>query len=203
LRHVVLRIAGVYDTGCHSPPLANQIQRIFERKLISHVFPGDPSHGQAFVDLADVVDAFELLVGRRAELPPGETLLIGEPGVLSYGELQSEFARLIHGEEWATRTIPKPIAKAGAWLEQQVPGEEPFIRPWMIDIADDHFELDITRAREQLGWSPKRSLRSALPRMIERLKADPPAWYRENKLDVPGWLDAQASPPAGAHSSLA
>jgi nucleoside-diphosphate-sugar epimerase len=193
LRHVILRIAGVYDEGCHSPPLANQIQRIFERKLISHVFPGDLSHGQAFVALDDVVSSFEQLVGRRAELPPGETLLLGEPEVLSYGELQSQLGRLIHGEEWTTSTIPKPIAKAGAWLEQQVPGEEPFIKPWMIDIADDHFELDVSRAREQLGWSPKHTLRAALPGMIERLKADPPTWYRENKLDVPGWLEAEVS----------
>jgi hypothetical protein len=74
-----------------------------------------------------------------------------------------------------------------------VPGEEPFIKPWMIDIADDHFELDVSRAREQLGWSPKHTLRAALPGMIERLNADPPAWYRENKLDLPGWLEAEVS----------
>jgi len=54
----------------------------------------------------------------------------------------------------------------------------------MIDIADDHFELDISRAREQLRWSPKRRLRAALPRMIEQLKADQ-GWYRDNKLELP------------------
>jgi nucleoside-diphosphate-sugar epimerase len=192
LRHVILRIAGVYDDGCHSPPLANQIRRIFERRLISHVFPGDLSHGQAFISLEDTVAAFQQLVARRAELPPGETLLIGEPETVSYGDLQHELGRLIHGEEWTTDAIPKAIAKAGAWLEDHVPGEEPFIKPWMIDIADDHFELDITRAREQLRWSPKRDLRAALPRMIERLKADPAAWYRENKLQLPGLLEGSA-----------
>ncbi|MCI0460814.1 MAG: NAD-dependent epimerase/dehydratase family protein, partial [Gemmataceae bacterium] len=46
---VLLRIAGVYDDRCHSIPLAHQIQRIYERQLISLVFPGDPSHGQAFL----------------------------------------------------------------------------------------------------------------------------------------------------------
>jgi len=38
---VVLRIAGVYDDACHSIPLAHQIQRIYEHKLTSRVFPGD------------------------------------------------------------------------------------------------------------------------------------------------------------------
>jgi len=54
---VVLRIAGVYDDKCHSIPIAHQIQRIFERRIISHVFPGDTSHGQAFVHLDDLVEA--------------------------------------------------------------------------------------------------------------------------------------------------
>lgn len=190
---VVLRIAGVYDDRCHSIPIANQIQRIFERRLISHVFPGDTSHGQAFVHLDDVTDSFELLAERRASLPPELTLLIGEPETLSYEELQRELGRLIHEEEWETRHIPKAVAKAGAWLQDQVPGEEPFIKPWMIDLADDHFELDVTRARSVIGWQPKRSLRSTLPRMVEALRADPLAWYRENKLDT-DWLERQLAP---------
>jgi len=191
LPHAILRIAGVYDDGWHSPPLANQIQRIFERKLISHVFPGDLSHGQAFVALEDLVGAFKQLIQSRAQLSPAETLLIGEAETLSYDELQREFGRLIHGEEWVTNSIPKSVAKAGAWLEEHAPGEEPFIRPWMIDLADDHFELDITRAREKIGWNPNRNLRAALPRMIDRLKADPRSWYRENKLETPRWLETE------------
>ena len=35
--------------------------------------------------------------------------------------------------------IPEPLAKAGAWVETDVLGEEPFIRPWMVDIANDHY----------------------------------------------------------------
>lgn len=82
---------------------------------------------------------------------PGETaLLIGEPETLSYDELQRTLSRLIHGEEWETREILKALAKTGAWLEDQVPFHEAFIKPWMIDLADDHFELGITRARKLL-----------------------------------------------------
>ena len=53
----------------------------------------------------------------------------------------------------------------------------------MVDIADDHYAIDISRARELLGWEPKHSLRETLPRMIAALKADPVAWYRANKLN--------------------
>lgn len=191
----ILRIAGVYDDRCRSLPIAHQIQRIFERRLISHVFPGDTSHGQAFVHLEDVVDAFAKLVGHRSGLPRELTLLIGEPETMSYEELQLTLGRLIHAEYWETRRIPKSLAKAGAWLQEQVPaGEEPFIRPWMIDIADDHYALGITRAGTILGWNPQRSLRETLPRMVEALEADPVGFYRDNKLEPPSWLERVAMP---------
>jgi hypothetical protein len=55
----------------------------------------------------------------------------------------------------------------------------------MIDLADDHYELDITRARVALDWEPKHSLREALPRIVARLVHDPAAWYDENELEAP------------------
>jgi hypothetical protein len=62
-------------------------------------------------------------------------------------------------------------------------GEAPFIRPWMVDIANDHYAIDISRARGLLDWEPQHSLRSAVPKMIAALKADPVAWYQANKLN--------------------
>ena len=181
---VFLRIAGVYDDDCRSLPIANQIGRIYERRIISHVFPGDTTHGQAFIHLDDLTSALERTIELRAQLPPETVLLLGERETLSYEELQRIIARLLHGEEWETRQIPKALAKAGAWLQDAMPGEEPFIKPWMIDLADDHYALDISRARELLDWTPRRSLRVTLPEMIARLKRDPKAWFEKNKLPV-------------------
>jgi nucleoside-diphosphate-sugar epimerase len=186
----ILRIAGVYDDLCHSIPLANQIQRIYERRLTSRVYPGDTSRGQSFVHLDDLLDALDLAIDRRAQFPSELTLLIGEPETLSYEELQREFGRLIHDEPWETQQIPKSVAKTGAWFQDNLPfAEELFIKPWMIDLADDHYALDITKARTALGWKPKQSLRHALPKMISALKVDPVKWYRENKLEAPSWLE--------------
>jgi hypothetical protein len=54
----------------------------------------------------------------------------------------------------ASKRIPAR-AVAGAWVEDKIPGiEDPFIQSWMIDLADDHYELDISRARTLLGWEP-------------------------------------------------
>ncbi len=55
----------------------------------------------------------------------------------------------------------------------------------MIERADDHYELDVTRARTLLGWEPRRSLRETLPKMVAALKENPARWYEENHLGPP------------------
>ena len=189
---VLLRFAGVYDDDCHSPPLAHQMQRIYERQLAGHLYSGPTSHGQAFIHLDDVVDAIERTIERRAQLPPEIAILLGEPETLSYDELQHSFQRLILGDSWETHNVPGPIAKAGAWLEDHLPGQDAFIKPWMIDRANDHYALDITRAHTLLDWAPRHSLRKTLPVMVAALQADPLGWYRENDLEPPSSLSGGA-----------
>lgn len=66
-------------------------------------------------------------------------------------------------------------SKAIAWLEEvALPKDrEPFIKHWTIDIADDHYELDITAARVRLGWKPQHRLHAALRDIVRGLRADP------------------------------
>jgi nucleoside-diphosphate-sugar epimerase len=183
---------GIYTDRCHQPTLAHQIQRIYERQMTSHLFPGSTAHGQPLMHLDDLVDALARVVAHRADLPPETVLLLGEPETMSYDALQHTLARLIHDEDWETRQIPKAVAKTGAWMEGLLPGEEPFIKPWMVDIADDHWELDIARARTLLGWEPKHRLRDTLPKIVAFLKADPLGFYRENKLTPPKRLEEES-----------
>jgi nucleoside-diphosphate-sugar epimerase len=181
---VLMRIAGVYSDRGDSIPLAHQIQRIYEKQLTSHVYPAETRRGQAFVHLDDLVDAFVRTIERRAQLPPETVLLIGEPETVAYEELQQTLGQLIHGEVWDTYRVPAAVAKAGAWVQDHLPfGPEPFIKPWMIDRAADHYELNISRARQLLGWEPKNSLRGTLPKMTAALKRDPAAWYKANELE--------------------
>lgn len=202
VRTVILRLAGVYDDLGHTVPLPRQMQRIYERDPTAYVFPGNLSHGQAFIHLADTVELYVRLVERRSEFPPELILEVGEPETPGYGELQVLLGRLIHGEEWKTRQIPKSLARVGAWLQDTLPlGGKPFVKPWMINLTDDHFELDITQARTVAGWEPKRRLRDTLPKIVAALKADPWAWYRENELEMPDWLAEIEPPPAETEMS--
>lgn len=180
---VTMRVAGVYDDHCHSIPISNQIQRIYEKKLEAHFYPANKTHGASFVHMEDLVDAIALAVDKRNELPPETTLLIGEPETLSYDFLQNEISRLLFNVPFKTYRIPKLLAKVGAELECLIHRKhKPFIRPWMIDFANDHYELDISKAKKVLGWEPHHSLRETLPVMIEELKKDPQKWYKLNQL---------------------
>ena len=58
-----------------------------------------------------------------------------------------------------------------------------FIKPWMIDLADDHFEMDSSKAKKLLGWKPKHGLRDTLTKMVENLKANPKKFYQVNNLN--------------------
>jgi nucleoside-diphosphate-sugar epimerase len=198
--YVLLHLAGLYDDRTAVPTLAHQIARIYEREVTSHLYPGDVRAGQSTVYREDMIDAFLRTVDRRAALPPGVTILVGEPDPMSYDALQDTIGRLVHGErEWATIKVPKPMARLGAWTqlaaEPLIPdaidrGEQPFVRPYMIDLADDHYALDISRARELLGWEPKHSLRATLPKIVAALKADPAGWYASNGIMPPSWLES-------------
>ncbi|MGR3575754.1 MAG: vitamin K epoxide reductase family protein [Sagittula sp.] len=199
---VLLHLAGLYDESTAVPTLAEQIRRIYERDPKAHAYSGDLATGQSFLHREDMLDAFARVVDRRAELPEEAVILVGESEAMGYGELQETLARLIHDEDdWTTLSVPKPLAAAGAWLQQKsepvVPddfdhGEEPFIKPFMVRMADDHYELDISRAEALLGWRPRHSLRETLPAMVSALKEDPVAWYEANGLTKPRWLEAAA-----------
>lgn len=189
---VILRVSGVYDNYCHSIPLAQQLARINEKQLLSHVFPGDITHGQSFMHLDDLIYLINLALDEADELPLETVLLVGEDRTFSYDQLQREFGRLLHGDDdWTTREVPKSVAKAGAWIQDALPGEEPFIKPWMIDLADDHYEIDIGRAHSLLNWRPQRYLIDCVSRMVQSLNEDPAAWYKAHHIAPPVWLRHQ------------
>jgi nucleoside-diphosphate-sugar epimerase len=199
---VILRIAGVYGDNCNSIPVAHQIQRIYEGQLEGHLYSGDTDVRQSFMHVDDLVDAFQAVVDHKDVLPELAVFEIGEPDAMSYEEMQKEIGMLIHGTDWKTFSVPKPIAKLGAMVEMEIPFvEKPFVKPWMVDHADDNYDISIDKAKAVLGWSPKRHMVDTIPKMIAKLKADPIGFYKINDLKAPSWLkdkqpEAVAAPAA-------
>ena len=207
ISYVLLHLAGLYDEKTSVPTLANQIARIYERDFQSYFYSGSTEVGQSMVHRDDMLDAFRRTIDRRAEIPAGTVILIGEPEAIGYDALQDELGYLIHGAaEWPTLRVPKAAATVGAWaqdkLEPVVPdaldqGERPFVKPFMVRMADDHYELDISRARSLLGWEPQHRLKDSLPAMVAALKEDPEGWYKVNGLTPPPMVTEAAE--AGEH----
>jgi len=192
---VLLHLAGLYDEETSVPTLSNQIVRIYERDFQSYLYSGSTRAGQSMVHREDMLDAFKRVVDRRKEIPSGTMILIGEEQAIGYDALQDEIGYLIHGaEDWPTIRVPKPAAAVGAWAQAKaeplIPdaldqGEPPFVKPFMVRMADDHYELDISRARKLLDWEPRHRLKEVLPKQVAALKRDPKAWYEKNQLKPP------------------
>ena len=200
--YVILRLAGVYDERSSVPTLAQQIARIYERDFESHLYSGSVLAGQSMLHREDMLDAIKRAVDRRASLASGTAILIGEPHAMGYDAIQDEVGRVLHGvNDWATLRLPKTVAALGARaqsaLEAVVPdaidrGEKPFIKPFMVRMADDHYALDISRAQNLLDWRPHHRLKDELPNMAAALKADPARWYRDNKIPPPPFVTEAA-----------
>lgn len=200
---VALRLAGVYDERAMVPSLAHQIARVYEREMQSHFYAGSLLVGQAMLHRDDMIASFRRTIEARDRLPAQTQLLIGEADAIGYEALQDELGYLIHGaRDWPTLRLPKPVAAAGAWaqarMEPVVPdvlddGEKPFIRPFMVELADDHYALDTRRARAEIGWEPRHRLKDVLPAMVAQLKADPLAWYAAHGMTPPAWMREGAS----------
>ena len=147
-----------------------------------------------------MLDAFRRTIDRRDDLPADAEILVGEADAIGYDALQDRLGALLHGvDDWPTVQVPKPFAAAGLWaqarLEPVIPdaidkGQAPFVRPFMAEMADDHYALDTRRARDLLGWEPRHSFKEELPALVRSLKEDPPGWYRRNGVTPPHWVSA-------------
>ncbi len=201
--YVILRLAGVYDERSTVPTMAQQMARIYEGDIQSHFYSGSTLTGQSMLHREDMLDAIKRAIDKRASLESGAAILIGEPHAMSYDAIQDEVGHLLHGpSDWLTLRVTKPLAAVGAKalevLEKVVPdaidqGREPFIKPFMVRMADDHYALDIRRAVDLLGWRPQHRLKDELPKMVAALKADPAGWYRAHKITPPPFVAEAAA----------
>ena len=123
---VLLRIAGVYDDGCHSIPLAHQIQRIYERQLTSRLYRGSTAHGQSFLHMDDLVDA--IARGRRATrhsaAGAGAAARRGGDAQLRRASAHPRppDPRRSLGRRSRSRRRSRRSPRLGAWVQDKTPG---------------------------------------------------------------------------------
>ncbi|MBI2784991.1 MAG: NAD-dependent epimerase/dehydratase family protein [Legionella longbeachae] len=197
--YLILRLAGLYDDSSCVPTLAHQIKRVYERSFKSYLYAGNIEAGQSFIHKEDLLRLFKKSIKNRNDLSKKEIILAGEPDVVNYKQMQQYITDLMHDEKAELINVPEPFAKAGTWLEEKleplVPddfdqGQKPFIKPFMMDLSSDHYDLDIAKAKEKLNWQPKYQIKKTLPKIIQDLKNDPENWYETNGIPMPDWMKA-------------
>lgn len=130
----VLRPAPLYDDGGHSalPAAAcardacNSSARLFDYR--------DSRERQPLLHVADLIDAIDRAIGRRACLPAVTVLLLAEPEPLSFKGLE----------------LSGPV------------GDDPHLLGLGRGEVR-HYEVDVMRARPLLGWAPMHRVADALP----------------------------------------
>lgn len=143
---------------------------------------------------------------RRNSLGKYEVFLVAEPEAVSYETLQHTIGSAIHDREWPTIWVPKPLARAGAWVRDKISSDdddEPFIKPWMIDMADAHYPVDISHAQRELGWFPVRRLEQVLPLIVQEMLRNPNQWFERNGLDAPAEETAANLQPRSREDEVA
>ncbi|MBM3196681.1 MAG: NAD(P)-dependent oxidoreductase [Chlamydiae bacterium] len=184
----IIRMSGIYDDQFHSIPLSTQLQRIMEKQLLAFFYPGKRTHGNPFLHMDDLVNLFILCIEKASTLPSFLTLLAAEDKSFSYIELHERMSKALFGFKYPLFWVPKFAAKIGSFFLLNS-----FIKPFMIDIADLHYDCDCSKSKTFLGWKPQNSLDKKLEQMISWAKTNKRDFYRENNLIVPKYLEREWS----------
>jgi len=195
---LIMRISGVYDDDCHSIPISQQITRIFEKQMTAWLYSGDISHGACYIHMDDLINAICLSFEKRKELPKECVLEIAEDKTFSYDYFQKVISKKLLGKEIKTIRVPKFIGKIGAFFLSIF--TKSFIKPWMIDLADENYTLDISKAKKLLGWKLNHSIATDLPKMLDKMLQDPERWYKKNGLTLPKHLKTCVTRSKKVHS---
>jgi UDP-glucose 4-epimerase len=181
---VELVLAAVYSDWCELVPMYRQIERVADHSMQALVYPGPVDRGLTYVHVDAVADAFVRAVEAFAGDGGMHRLLVGEDQPVTYRQINDAASRAFGYGERPVYRVPAVLARLGAavfgwWARLR--GREPFIRPWMIEMAGEHFEFDLTETRRRLGWEPGGYLGERLDRICRRAAVHRRVWRAKNE----------------------
>ena len=181
---IQLVLAAVYSNLCELVPLFHQIELVRGNSPEKYFYPGPVDRGLTYVHVSEVSRAFEFAIDRFAGERGLQRFLIGQDSPVTYEEIHQRASRAFYGKEIPIYRIPRPLAVAGAKVLEagaERLGRRRFIQPWMIEFAGEHFEFDLSHTKEQLGWTPWRSLHDDLDRILQLAAHHPDVWLEVNE----------------------
>lgn len=175
-----LVLAGVYSDWCELVPLYFQLERARQPSLHSNLYPGPTDRGLTYVHVDDVASAFEKALTILHGCSGLHRYLIGEDEPMTYAAIHGSARTAFGHEDAQLRRVPRLMAKAGAAVFRAT-GAERFVRPWMIDYAGEHFELDVSRAHRDLDWKAEHAISEQLAGICHRAREHPDKWRQLNE----------------------
>jgi len=183
---IIVRFAALFSDWCEYPPLQVLLDTWLSGGWSARVLAGRGQSAVPYLHVRDGAAFMMRLLERRHRLEPMEVVIAGEDGAVSHLELYR--AATLHVDGVARRPIhlPRPLCRPGIWLRDmmgRVSGQRPFERPWMADYVDRKLEIDNGRTQARLGWSPtpRLSILTRLPFLIEHRRDNPLEWHRRNR----------------------
>lgn len=174
-------LAGVYSDFCELVPLFQSIERIRRGNFQSWFFPGRTDRGLTYVHVADVARAMRCAL--HASYPTSQAihrLLVGEETPVTNQEIFSATCAAFRRRQVPILKVPPAFAKLGAHVTGLI-SDDNFVQPWMIAFAEEHFEFDLSRTMQIIGWTPTRQLLGTLPTMLSLASRDTSEWLMRNE----------------------
>lgn len=165
-----LRVNTVYPSLVYGPPGKKEGANSLLRQLLKGRFPvlvgADRKTSWVFLD--DVVDAMVRIVHQSE---PGRGYLLA--GDVTTLRSLVERVCALGGVKPPKLSLPIGVARAAMALAgplYRMRGRRPSVAPDQLDNLERHWAFDDTRARTELGWTP-RSLDEGLPPTVRHLQA--------------------------------
>jgi nucleoside-diphosphate-sugar epimerase len=183
---LIVRFAALFSDWCEYPPLQVLLDTWLSTRWDARILAGRGASAIPYLHVRDAAFFMMRLLERRHQLAPLEVLIAGEDGAVSHLDLYRAATTYAEGRSRSAIYIPRPLCKPGLWLRDlagRALGSRPFERTWMADYVDRRMEIDASRTRQRLGWSPNErlGLLTRLPFLIERRRDNPMEWYRRNR----------------------
>ncbi len=173
LEYTILRPTGLYGPRNVNDVSYWFIKAVAERSLLARFVVGSGENLIQFTHAADAAQSFRLALEREESI--GEVYFIGDEKAYTYNEVYKMVAELA-GVDPPDRHIPPWLAKlmiAPLEFFNKLRGEENFLlHVDTVDAVTSDRAYSIEKAKKQLGFQPKYSLRDGLKETLE--------WYIEH-----------------------
>jgi len=180
-----VRFAALFSDWCEYPPLYFFLETWLSDRWNARMLGGRGRSAIPFLHVRDAASFMLRVLDRADELEPTEVLLGSTDGAVSHRDLFEKATSYTFGKARRPIHVPRPLCRPGMWardLMGRVLGSRPFERPWMADYVDRRMEVDASRTRRRLGWTPRERLAilNRIPFMIENARTSRMEWYGRN-----------------------